>query len=78
MKFVVKVLSSDLSIPVLEDTFDCIIVNDDSELLFLFKKIRCELPSTEKTVRYAIPLNSIESFSVDPVNEDNKQKIPSC
>lgn len=78
MKFVVKVSSFDLTIPDLEDTFDCVIVNDDSEILLLFKQIKCELPNTQKTVRYAIPLNSIESFSVEPIYEDNKQKISRC
>ena len=78
MKFVVKVSMFDLTIEDLEDTFDCVIVNDESELLLLFKLVPCELGNTQKTVRYAIPLNSIESFSVEPIYEDNKQKISRC
>lgn len=68
----------DLTIEDLEDIFDCVIVNDESELLLLFKHVPCEFGDSQKTVRYAIPLNSIESFSVEPIYEDNKQKISRC
>ena len=78
MKFSVKVSLFDLTIPDLEDTFDCVIVNDESEMLLLFKHVECLIGETQKTVRYAIPLNSIESFSVEPIYEDNEQKIPRC
>lgn len=78
MKFTVKVSMFDLTIEDLEDTFDCVIVNDEAELLLLFKHVKCELGDAQKTVRYAIPLNSIESFSVEPIYEDNKQKISRC
>lgn len=78
MKFVVKVSLFDLTIEDLEDTFDCVIVNDESEMLLLFKNVPCELGEGHKTIRYAVPLNSIESFSVEPFYEDNKQKISRC
>ena len=71
MKFNVKVSMFDSTIEDLEDTFHCVIVNEQSELLLLFKHVPCELGSSEKTVRYAIPLNSIESFSVEPIYETN-------
>lgn len=78
MKFVVKVSMFDLTIEDLDDTFDCVIVNDQSELLLLFKEVESNLGDAQKTIRYAIPLNSIESFSVEPIYEDNKSKISSC
>jgi len=78
MKFVVKVSLFDLTIEELKDTFDCVIVNDESEMLLLFKNVPSKFGGLQETVRYAIPLNSIESFSVEPIYEDNKQKIPSC
>lgn len=78
MKFSVKVSLFDLTVPDLEDTFDCVIVNDESELLLLFKEVKSEFGKAQKTFRYAIPLNSIESFSVEPIYEDNEQKISRC
>lgn len=78
MNFSVKVSLFDSTVPDLEDIFGDIIVNEDSGLLLLFKELDSDFGKAQKIVRYAIPLNSIESFSVEPIYEDNEQKIPRC
>ena len=71
MNFKVKVSMFDSAFADLNDTFHCVSVNEESEVLVLFKHVPCDLERSEKIVRYAIPLNSIESFSVEPIYEKN-------
>ena len=64
--------------PSFEGRFNSTYINEDSEMLMLFREDsnKGELP--HRTVRYAIPLADIDSVEIVPIYEDNGQKIPRC
>ena len=65
--------------PKLTGRFNCVHVNEEQEVLLLFQDISDSYdPRHQKMLRYAIPLNDIESLEIVPIYEDNGQKIHSC
>lgn len=67
-----------MDIPDLEDDFYCVITDEQNEMLLLFKEAPESSRKFEKVIRYAIPLNELESYEVLPIYEDNKPKVSSC
>ncbi len=78
MVYKVKVIFNDKIMPSFEGRFNSTYINEDSEMLMLFREDsnKGELP--HRTVRYAIPLADIDSVEIVPIYEDNGQKIPRC
>ena len=78
MVYKVKVIFNDKITPSLEGRFNSTYINEDSEMLMLFREDsnRGEIP--HRTVRYAIPLTVIDNMEIVPIYEDNGQKISRC
>lgn len=62
----------------LQDSYCSAYINEDSEMLMLFKDISEPYTKTNKMIRYAIPLTDIQSVVFKPIYEDNRQKISRC
>lgn len=58
--------------------FNSAYINEESEMLMLFREDSSKSEIPHRTVRYAIPLNVIETLEIVPIYEDNGQKIHSC
>lgn len=61
----------------LEGEFENVVINDESEQVYLFEAF-CDRTGIKCVTRYAIPMTVIESMEIIPIYEDNGEKIPSC
>lgn len=61
-----------------KDRVNSVYINEDSEMLMLFKEDSNKSDVPHKTVRYAIPLNVIETLEINPIYENNRQTIFGC
>lgn len=61
----------------LEDEFYYFHINDEAEVLLLFKQ---DIDENGMNVdkRYSIPLTAIDTVEIVPIYEDNGQKISRC
>ena len=61
----------------LEDEFYYVHINDEAEVLLLFKQ---DVDENGMNVdkRYAIPLTAIDTVEIVPIYEDNGQKVSRC
>lgn len=76
MSYLVKVMLNNMD--KLEGEFYHVMIDDNSEIVFLFKEGKESRDGVDKVIRYTIPLNRIESLEISPIYEDNEQKISSC
>lgn len=73
MLYHVKVIptnSADVKEP-LEDDFDGIFINDNTEILFLYQ-LFIDKDGKKVVERISIPLNVIDTLEIQPIYEDNR------
>lgn len=78
MIYKVKVIFNNKLLTNLEGRFNSAYVNEESEVLMLFREESNRDEILHRTIRYAIPLSHIDTLEISPIYEDNGQKICSC